>query len=131
MPCTRICTGEWAIGLEMALIEGVQSALEDSIRIPDWDRDVVVELFPEGRRIVPTGASDRYTRIEIALYAGRSLDAKRLLYRNLVDRVAALGVPKRDVKVILTEFGLENCAPPGHEGVAASDIDDLGYRVAV
>ncbi|WP_270935885.1 tautomerase family protein [Falsiroseomonas oryzae] len=131
MPCTRISTGDWARGRERTLIDAVQASLEEAIRIPDWDRDILLDLYDEGRRLVPTGASERYTRIEITLYAGRSLDAKRALYRTLVERLAALGVPRRDVKVVLTEFGLENCAPPRHEGVAACDITDLGYRVTV
>jgi hypothetical protein len=131
MPCTRISTGTWARGREKALIDAVQAALEAAIRIPDWDRDIVLDLHEAAARLVPTGASERYTRIEIALYAGRSLEAKRALYRAIVDGLEPVGVPRADVKIVLTEFGLENCAPPRHEGVAACDIADLGYKVAV
>ena len=45
MPSTRIVTGEWAHDREMELIEAVQSALVNAIKIPDWDRDIVVDLY--------------------------------------------------------------------------------------
>lgn len=45
MPGTRIITGSWAVGKELTLIEAVQSALQESIKIPDWDRDVVVDVY--------------------------------------------------------------------------------------
>jgi hypothetical protein len=86
MPSTRIVTGEWARGHELDLIEAVQSALAISIKIPSWDRDIIVDLYDSKRRIIPTGRSDRYTRIEITLFLGRSIDAKRAVYRAIVRR---------------------------------------------
>jgi Tautomerase enzyme len=130
MPSTRIVTGEWARGREVDLIGAVQSALEASIRIPDWDRDIVVDVYGEVQRNRPTGSSDRYTRIEIGLYAGRSMDAKRAMYRAIVGNLSALGVPDTEIKIIVVEFPRENCAPVPHKGMAASDID-IGYAVEV
>ena len=129
MPSTRIATGEWARGREMELINAVQSALETSIKIPDWDRDIVVDIYSDSQRISPPNWSPQYTRIEIALYSGRSMEAKRALYRTIAQKFSALGVVENDIKTILIEFPLQNCAPHGAE--AASDIDDLGYKVAV
>ncbi|MCK7476059.1 MAG: tautomerase family protein [Rhodopseudomonas palustris] len=54
-------------------------------------------------RLVPASSSDRYTRVEIKLFAGRSLEAKRALYRELVQNLAALGVPAQDTKIVLIE----------------------------
>jgi phenylpyruvate tautomerase PptA (4-oxalocrotonate tautomerase family) len=128
MPSTRIVTGEWARTREMELIAAVQSALVDSIKIPDWDRDIVVDLYDGTRRIVPAGRSDRYTRIEIELFAGRSMDAKRALYRAIVQNVSALGVPEAEIKTILIEVPPENWGLRG--GLAASELD-LGFKVDV
>jgi len=130
MPCTRISTGQWARGREMELVSAVQSALEQSIKIPDWDRDIVVDVYGAGQRNVPTGSSDRYTRVEIGLYAGRSMDAKRAMYRAIVGNLSALGVPDTEIKIVVVEFPPENCAPVPHKGAAASDID-IGYEVKV
>lgn len=129
MPSSRIATGEWARGREMELITALQAALESSIKIPDWDRDVVVDIYRDDERITPPNCSTRYTRIEIALYAGRSMDAKRALYKAIVQNLEGLGVPEGDIKTILIEFPLQDCAPRG--ALAASDSDDLGYKVAV
>ena len=63
MPCVRIATGKWAEGSEMKLIEAVQSALVSAFKVPERDRDVVLDLYGDNRRIVSTGRSERYTRI--------------------------------------------------------------------
>jgi hypothetical protein len=55
----RIATGTWAVGVEMKLIEAVQSALVSAFKIPAWDRDVVLDLYDANRRIVSTGRSER------------------------------------------------------------------------
>jgi phenylpyruvate tautomerase PptA (4-oxalocrotonate tautomerase family) len=128
MPSTRIVTGEWARDREMELIEAVRSALVIAIKIPDWDRDIVVDLYDGQRRIVPTGSSDRYTRIEIELFQGRSMEAKRALYRAIVQNVSALGVPESEIKTILIEVPSQNWGLRG--GLPASEID-LGFKVDV
>jgi phenylpyruvate tautomerase PptA (4-oxalocrotonate tautomerase family) len=112
----------------MELIEAVQSALVSAIRIPDWDRDIVVDLYDGTRRIVPSGTSDRYTRIEIELFKGRSMEAKRALYRAIVENVSALGVPQAEIKTILIEVPMRDWGV--RDGVPASEID-LGFKVDV
>jgi len=128
MPSTVIMTGEWARGREMELIEAVQSAMLTAIKIPEWDRDVVVELYDGNHRIVPTGKSDRYTRIEIRLFTGRSLAAKRSLYQSIVKNLAGLGIPNDEIKIILLEVAPQNWGIRG--GLPASEVD-LGYKIDV
>ena len=128
MPSTRITTGAWAESNAGSLIEAIQGALEESLKIPDWDRDIVLYIVPAGRRIVPSGRSDRYTRIEIAMFAGRSLEAKRALYRCIVRNLERLGVPTTEIKIILVEVPPENWGIRG--GVPASEVD-LGFKVDV
>lgn len=72
MPCVRIAIGLWAVGQEAALIVAVQSALVSAFRIPEGDRDVVLDLCAEERRSVPAGRSERYTRVEFVGIAARS-----------------------------------------------------------
>jgi hypothetical protein len=50
MPSTHIITGEWARGVEMALIEAVQSAFVAALKTPQWDRDVVIDVYGANRR---------------------------------------------------------------------------------
>ena len=63
MPCVWIATGIWATGCAMELIEAVQSALVSAFQIPRGDRDIVLDLYAENRRIVSAGQSERYTRV--------------------------------------------------------------------
>ena len=128
MPSTVIRTGEWARGREMELIEAVQSALLTAIKIPEWDRDVVVDLYDGNRRIVPAGKSERYTRIEIRLFSGRSMEAKRSLYQSIVRNLADLGIPKNEIKILLLEIPPQNWGIQG--GLPASEAD-IGFKVDV
>lgn len=121
-------TGDWARGREMELIEAVQSAFVTAIKTPDWDRDVAVDLYDRARRIVPTGKSERYTRIEIKLFSGRSIEAKRDLYRSLVQNLTAVGIPKNEIKILLVEIPPQNWGIRG--GVPASEVD-MGYKIDV
>jgi len=112
----------------MELIEAVQSALLTAINIPEWDRDVVVDLYDGNRRIVPAGKSERYTRIEIRLFSGRSMQAKRGLYQSIVQNLAVLGIPQNEIKIILFEIAAQNWGIQG--GLPASEVD-VGFRIDV
>lgn len=128
MPVTRIVTGDWARGREIEVIEAVQSAMLATLKIPDWDRDVTVDTYDETQRIVPTGRSQRFTRVEIIMFSGRSIEAKRNLYKAIVQNLAALGVPELEIKIVLSESPLENWGVRG--GLPASDIE-LSFKVDV
>jgi phenylpyruvate tautomerase PptA (4-oxalocrotonate tautomerase family) len=77
---------------------------------------------------VPPGKSENYTLIEITLFAGRSLEAKRALYQAIVKNLGALGIAPDDVFIVLNEVALENWGIRG--GVPASEVD-LGFNVKV
>jgi phenylpyruvate tautomerase PptA (4-oxalocrotonate tautomerase family) len=79
----------------------------------------VVDIYDAARRIVPTGMSERFTRIEIELFSGRSIEAKRSLYRSLVENLAGLGVPELETKIIFIEVPLQNWGLKG--GFPASE----------
>ena len=128
MPSTRIVTGSWARGSEGKVIEAVQSALLNSLKLPEHDRDVVLDIYDETTRIVRTGRSQRYTRVEVTLFAGRSMEAKKALYKAMVANLAELGVPEAEVKTVLIEVPTENWGLRG--GYPASELD-LGYKIDV
>jgi phenylpyruvate tautomerase PptA (4-oxalocrotonate tautomerase family) len=128
MPCVRIATGTWAEGSEMKLIEAVQSALVAAFKVPQSDRDVVLDLYDENRRIVATGRSPRYTRVEIVGIAARSLDAKRALFEAISDNLEAAGVPRNETRIFLIEPPAESWGIKG--GVLASEAD-IGFKIDV
>jgi phenylpyruvate tautomerase PptA (4-oxalocrotonate tautomerase family) len=128
MPSTNIITGEWARGRETELIEAVQSAFHTAIKTPEWDRDIVLDFYDNSRRIVPTGKSEQYTRIEIKLFTGRSIEAKRALYKSIVANLSGLGIPQDEVKILLLEIPPQDWGIRG--GVPASEVD-MGYKIDV
>ncbi len=69
-----------------------------------------------------------FTLVSIDCFGVRSVAAKRNLYAQVVDRLAALGIPRDHVTTILREIDTENWGTRG--GRAACDID-LGFNVHV
>jgi hypothetical protein len=88
----------------------------------------VLDIHDETTRIALTGRSQRYTRVEVTLFAGRSMEAKPALYKAMVANLAALGVPEAEVKTVLIEVPRKNWGLCG--GHPASEID-LGFRIDV
>jgi phenylpyruvate tautomerase PptA (4-oxalocrotonate tautomerase family) len=110
------------------LFDAVHGALVAAFKIPDHDRGQrLVEYAPEDFEI-PPGKGERFTIVTIEAFAGRSLDAKRALYREIVERMETAGVPRTDVFIVLKEIPTENWGLRG--GVAGCDID-LGFNVRV
>ncbi len=121
MPNTLIATRTGWIGDPAAVLEAVQSALRDALRIPEWDRTLRLVEHSPSHFAIPPGRGPRFTVIEITMFAGRSIDAKRSLYRALVHNLATLGVPADDIKITLVESPPENWGIRG--GKPASEVD--------
>jgi phenylpyruvate tautomerase PptA (4-oxalocrotonate tautomerase family) len=115
---------------EVEIIEAVQAALVDGFKIPPGDRCVRLVVHEPHRFIALSRLSqpDRYTVITVSAFQGRSLDAKRHLYKGIVDRLAPLGIPPDHTKIMLNEIPRENWGLRG--GVPASEIE-LGFKIEV
>src|SRR6185369_3484717 len=108
-----------------AMIEAVYEAEREALKVPEDDRQIrYIEHNPE-HFAVPPGKTENYTFVEIIMFPGRSLEAKRHLYQALVHRFGELGIEITDLFVVLQEPPLENW---GIRGVPASEID-LGFNL--
>jgi phenylpyruvate tautomerase PptA (4-oxalocrotonate tautomerase family) len=111
-----------------ALIEAVYAAQREALELPEGDRQIrYVEHRPEHYAVGP-GKTENFTSVQITLFPGRSLEAKRRLYQSIVRRFGALGIAATDVFIVLYEPPLENWGIRG--GVPASEVD-LGYNLKV
>jgi phenylpyruvate tautomerase PptA (4-oxalocrotonate tautomerase family) len=111
-----------------SILDAIHAALVAAFKIPDSDRvQRIIEHAPEDFEFPPEH-TDRYTLITITCFAGRSIDAKRDLYREIVTRLEGCGVPPRAVKIVLIEVPLANWGLRG--GTPASDLD-LGFKIDV
>lgn len=128
MPSTRVETrAGWIGDRHEALIAAIQNALVEGIRIPVEDRDIRINEYPAHAFAPPASKGPGYSIIEISMFTGRSVEAKRRLYAALVREFVAFGVPARDVKVVVHDVPRENW---GLGGKSAVDIE-LGFAVEV
>jgi phenylpyruvate tautomerase PptA (4-oxalocrotonate tautomerase family) len=112
------------------IVDAVRASLSEALRVPPDDPTVRLVEYPREHFSLPypDRHSDRYTLIEVTMFAGRSMDTKRRLYRAIVHRLASLDVPASDVLIVLHEPPMENWAVNG--GVPASEVD-AGFKVDI
>jgi phenylpyruvate tautomerase PptA (4-oxalocrotonate tautomerase family) len=115
---------------ETALMEAVHAALREGFRILPGDRNVRLVVHEPHRFACPPHLAqpELYTHVSIDAFAGRSVDAKRALYRAVVENLGAVGIPKDHVKILLRELPRENWGIRG--GQAGCDVE-LGFKVDV
>jgi len=115
---------------EVQIMEAVHLALREAFRIVPGDKNIRLIVHEPHRFACPPDREnpDVYTHISIDAFAGRSLDAKRNLYKAIVNNLEPLGIPKDHVKILLREIPKENWGIRG--GQAGCDVD-LGFRVEV
>lgn len=111
-------------------MDAVHGALQTAFRILPEDRHVRLLVHEPHRFACPPGKAqpDRYTHISIDAFEGRSLDAKRALYGQIVENLESLGIPRDHVKVLVRDVPRSNWGIRG--GLAASDVE-LGFEVNV
>lgn len=100
----------------------------EGLKIPEGDKTIRLVVHEPHRFPAPPGMSDRYTLINIDLFIGRSIDAKKKLYCAIVKNLEPLGIPADHVKSLLRESPSEDWGIRG--GVPASEVD-LGFDVNV
>ena len=110
-----------------ALLDAIHAALLDAFKIPENDRTQRIFEFEPENFDIPEEKTSNYTIIEIDVFPGRSLDAKRQLYQKIVQNLSEQIQPN-DILVILKEPSLDNWGVRG--GMPASEID-LGFKLDV
>ena len=111
-----------------AMIDAVYLAQREALKVPEDDRQIrYIEHLPE-HFAVPSDKTENYTYVEILLFPGRSLEAKRHLYRSIVERFGALGISPHDVFIVVQEPHLDNWGIRG--GQPASEVN-LGFSLNV
>jgi phenylpyruvate tautomerase PptA (4-oxalocrotonate tautomerase family) len=116
--------------VESGIMEAVHSALRECFKILPGDRNVRLLVHQPHRFECPPDREkpDYYTHVSIDCFAGRSVEAKRALYRTIVKNLEPFGIPNNHVKIMLREISAENWGIRG--GFAACDLD-LGFKVDV
>jgi phenylpyruvate tautomerase PptA (4-oxalocrotonate tautomerase family) len=111
-----------------AIMEAVYQAQREALKVPEGDRQIRYVEHKPAYFSVPPGKTENYTLVEITLFPGRSLEAKRNLYKSIVKRFGALGIAPSDIFIVLYEPPLDNWGLRG--GIPASEVD-LGFNLNV
>lgn len=111
------------------ILDGVHQALVDALGIPDSDRfQRIYELDKENFEC-PPDRTNAVTLVQITLFPGRSFEAKKKLYKDIVENLGQNpGINGNDIIIILLEPPLENWGIRG--GQPASEVD-LGFKIDV
>lgn len=131
MPLVKveILTGRSA-EYKRAILDGIHSALVEAFKVPDHDRNQrLYELDREHFEFPYAKYSDQYTLIELTVFKGRSLDAKKLLYSAMVRNLENNpGIKGEDITIVIHEPPMENWGIRG--GKLANEVN-LGFKVDV
>ena len=76
---------------------------------------------------MPAGRTEHYTIIELSMFEGRSVEAKKTLIRLLFARLQPLGISPQDLEITIFETPRHNWGFRGLPG----DEHALNYRVDV
>ena len=110
-----------------AILDAIHAALLEAFKISENDRSQRIFEFEPENFDIPEEKTSNCTIIEIDVFPGRSLDAKRKLYHKLVQNLEEQIQPN-DILVVLKEPPLDNWGVRG--GMPASEID-LGFKLDV
>jgi phenylpyruvate tautomerase PptA (4-oxalocrotonate tautomerase family) len=116
--------------VKRGMVDAVRSALSSALRAPAEDPCVRLAEYPQGEFSLPypDRHSERYTLVEVTMFAGRSLETKRRLYEAIVAALARFDVPANDVLIVLHEPAMESWAVDG--ATPASEVD-VGFQVEI
>ena len=114
--------------IKAELSDVVHSCVVDALDFPEDKR--FHRFFPldPADFYYPSGRTTKYTIIEISMFEGRSVDAKKHLIRLLFERIdQQLNIPPQDLEITITETPKHNW---GFRGLPGDEIE-LNYKVEV
>ena len=120
----------YTVAEEVGLLDAVHQSIVEAFKVAPTHRNVVLMVHAAHRFLGRTDspAPDRSTNVTLYVLPGRSLQAKRQLYRLIVERFSEFGIPKACVLIRLIELPASNFGVRG--GLALADVE-LGYALDV
>ncbi|WP_427911963.1 tautomerase family protein [Ramlibacter sp. MMS24-I3-19] len=114
---------------ETYLLESVHDAIVRAFKVAPAHRNVTLIVHQPHRFLGrPDCPPEWLTNVSIYLLPGRSVEAKRKLYRFITEAFSVVGIPPECVLIRVLELPAENFGVRG--GQALCDVE-LGYPVRV
>lgn len=114
--------------IKAKLSDVIHSCVIDALQYPEDKR--AHRFFPldESNFYFPAGRTTRYTIIEISMFEGRSVKAKKHLIQLLFERIQReFGISLQDIEVTITETPKHNW---GIRGLPGDEVG-LNYKVDI
>jgi phenylpyruvate tautomerase PptA (4-oxalocrotonate tautomerase family) len=115
MPLVRIAVPAKLEGEKVQRIaESVHLAMVETISIPEDDRFQLISRYDDqsliyDRSFLTESPRTFLVMIQILMRIGRTLHAKQILYRKIVERITAqTGIPASNIMIVLSENDLED-----------------------
>ncbi len=119
---------QWPAEQQRLLIDSLHAAMVESLKIPERDRNIRYFEHTPDHFAGPPETSENYVLIELSMFPGRSMEAKRNLYQGIVKRFGEIGIAPKDIFIVLHEVPMDNWGIRG--GIPASEVD-LGFKINV
>ena len=111
-----------------AVSDVIHSCVIDALKYPKDKRAHRFFQLDASEFFYPPGRTEKYTIIEISMFEGRSVEAKKALIRLLYARFEKqLGIPPQDVEITIFETPKSNWGFRGLPG----DEHHLDYKIDV
>ncbi|KTE89469.1 4-oxalocrotonate tautomerase [Desulfitobacterium hafniense] len=118
-----------SVDYRKAILDGIHSALVEAFKIPDYDRNQRLYELDSEHFEIPDTKSEQCILIELTVFKGRSLEAKRHLYSAIVRNLEKNpGINGNDITIVIYEPPMENWGIQG--GKPANEVD-LGFKIDV
>jgi phenylpyruvate tautomerase PptA (4-oxalocrotonate tautomerase family) len=114
--------------IKAQLSDVIHSCVVDALQFPEDKR--AHRFFPldPSDFYYPAGRTDRYLILEISMFEGRTVEAKKHLIRLLFERIAGeFALSVQDIEITITETPRHNW---GFRGLPGDEIG-LNYKVDV
>ena len=114
--------------IKAELSDVIHSCIVDALHFPQDKRTHRFFPLDAADFYYPSGRTTRYTIIEISMFEGRSVEAKKHLIRLLFERIhQQLNIRPQDLEITITETPKHNW---GFRGMPGDEIE-LNYKVEV
>jgi 4-oxalocrotonate tautomerase family enzyme len=112
--------------VRQAIMDGVHKALVSAFKIPVNDRTILLSEYDAEHF---DGRDENFTIVEIIAFSGRTKEAKKELYKKIVENVSkSTDLQPTDLFIIVQDVPKDNWGIRG--GQMASEVD-LGFKVDV
>lgn len=98
------------------LLEGIHTALVNSLQIEDWDRFQRLYELPAENFERSEGKTDNFTLIEITMFPGRTKQQKKKVFEEITDELySRLHIEPTDIFIVINEPDNENWGLAGKQ----------------